>query len=250
MPHGSTHAVSAHAHQQQHTFPSAAFARAIVTSAFAAAVMLLSAWPSFGAAITTTGAVTVISTPPSVIVGAVESDLHAVFFAERTGVALPSAVRVNLAAPGVYDDRSDLPPVTPVIPVGTSVNSYLLHADPLTSGIRYSGSITFDAVILGIIVGGELLEASDPVIGGVSTIYPDDAFFSGRGLALNGQDLISVSNDRLTVAFQFTTRRLIDQFRIITQAEPAAVPEPWLAGLLTTCGIVRAAWRLRDRSRA
>ena len=196
--------------------------------------------------ITTFGDITVLAGPPtSVREGALESDLFLFAFGEQENVILPEDLRVSFSNPGLYLDRSDLPFPVPILPAGTQVSSVFLHADPETRGIGYSGALTFDTDVLGVILGGILLEESD-YLGAPQTSFPLDAFTSGRGIALSGQDAIALTLDARTLIFDFTTRSAIDQVRVITAAR--AIPEPAMSLLLGAGGIAALAVRRRRRS--
>ena len=192
--------------------------------------------------ISVTGNVGVIAAPLCTCEGSLESDSDVFAFIERQDVVLPADLRVNFVAPGLYDDRSDLPDPVPFLAAATAVDSYFLHADPSTRGITYEGSLTFDSDVLAVILGGVLLEESDGPLGAIGTNYPVDAFFSGRGLAIGGRDQIELSADRRTISFSFTTRQAIDQVRIVTEAQ--AIPEPFAVMLLGS-GIAAAVTRRR-----
>jgi hypothetical protein len=147
--------------------------------------------------------------------------------------------------PGLYLDRLDLPFPVPTLAAGTHVNSVFLHADPETRGIGYSGAITFSTDVLGVILGGTLLDESD-YLGPAGTVFPVDPFASGRGIALSGLDAIALSLDARTLIFDFTTRSAIDQVRVITTAP--SVPEPAMSLLCGAAGAVALAVRRRRRS--
>ena len=127
--------------------------------------------------ISVTGNVGVIAAPLCTCEGSLESDSDVFTFIERQNVVLPADLRVNFVAPGLYDDRSDLPDPVPFLAAATAVDSYFLHADPFTRGITYEASLTFDSDVLAVILGGVLLEESDGPLGAIGTNYPLDAFF-------------------------------------------------------------------------
>lgn len=208
-------------------------------------VILTMAAPASADIILTLGDVAVLSSPPaSVEEGALESDFELFAFGERQNVLLPFDLRVNLRLPGLYISRDDLPFPVPVVPAGTVVNSFLLHADPATRGIRYGGAVTFGSDVLGVILGGLLLAESD-FLGLPGTSFPLDPSGSGRGLALSGQDALALSPDARMVLFEFRTGQAIDQVRVITAAR--AIPEPPLALLLGAA--LAAAFEIRRRRR-
>jgi hypothetical protein len=204
-----------------------------------------SASPAGAAIISISGDVALVPAPASVALDVFESNDDLFVFAEQQNVLLASDLRVNFTAPGFYDDRNDLPDPVPTIAAGTAVDSYFVHADPEGRGISYVGSITFDTNVLGVILGGVLLDESDGVVGAVGTTYEADFFGAGRGLALSGEDTIELSLDRKTVSFSFTTRFLMDEVRIITA--PQAVPEPATLMLMGSGLAVFAARRRRSR---
>ncbi len=194
------------------------------------AALLVSVLPSSADFIATFGDIAVLAGPPSSVrEGALESDLFLFAFGERENVTLPQDLRVSFTTPGLYLDRGDLPFPVPVLPAGTLVSSVFLHADPETRGIGYSGALTFDTDVLAVILGGILLEESD-YLGSPGTSFPLDAFASGRGIALSGQDAIALTLDARTLIFDLTTRSAIDQVRVITAAR--TVPEPAISLLL------------------
>ena len=208
----------------------------------------ISVLPSSADFIATFGDITVLAGPPaSVREGALESDLFLFAFGEQENVTLPADLRVSFISPGLYLDRSDLPFPVPVLPAGTQVSSVFLHADPATRGIGYSGALTFDTDVLGVILGGILLEESD-FLGSPGTSFPLDAFASGRGIALSGQDAIALTLDARTLIFDFTTRSAIDQVRVITAVR--AVPEPAISLLLGGGAIAALAARRRRQAKS
>lgn len=148
------------------------------------------------------------------------------------------------------------------IGTGTTVNSYLLHFDPIGTGdkldgpaIRTTGTYTFDTQVLGIIWGGEVYGADKPpsslyldlsdYLGSPGTIYPTGVL--GRGLETEDfyivdetQDFFSISTDLRTINVDFAAYpSYADQFRVITTVPvPAAV---WLffSGLLGLLGATK-----------
>jgi len=102
---------------------------------------------------------------------------------------------------------------------GTTVETYLLHADPPGSTpTLFSGSITFDTPILGLIFSDSRLNGTDSSLGVSGVTYYNGA---SRGLEL-GSDSFTISGNTLTFSGQFNASTAVDEIRILT----AAVPEP------------------------
>jgi hypothetical protein len=113
-----------------------------------------------------------------------------------------------------------------VIPAGTTSNFYIIHADPIESTTTYySGTVTFDAPIIGLYVGSSTLNLLDPVVlalGSPVSTYPTG--WPNRGLEV-GQgfgDSYILSNGNMTLTLNFATGPDVDQLRVVV----AAIPEP------------------------
>lgn len=220
----------------------------------ACALLVVFSNTTYSAIIGTTGDFTVISSPASVEPGQLESSTNIFAFAEQQSYALTSDLSVDL-------NTSTMNAGT--ISSGTSVNSYLVHSDPVGDSassadvINYSGSITFDTQIIGLIWTGvacispcpsspEYLDASD-FLGASGTTYPTGQV--GRGYELQDyyaanltQDFISLSADLKTLSIDLAASSplRLDQLRVIT-----AVPIPsavWLfgSGLIGLIGFARS----------
>lgn len=168
----------------------------------------------------------IISAPPSVLPGALQSqtDIYA-FYESTTTLAAP--LSVDIAIPGTYN--LGMPTSPGVIPARTTVNSYLLHHESVSnqlSTVIVAGS--FPNPVLGIIVGDTFLDASDPILGNPGTAYPTGLAFRGLEIPyLLLADVVFWSGNQVFVSIQSTTADVLDQVRVIT-----AVPEPatiWLA---------------------
>ena len=116
--------------------------------------------------------------PASLVPGAVESDAHMFVYAEQTNFALTRDVDVDFTQPGTYDESGDLPATAPTIADGTIVNSYYIHADQTTAfgRARISTTITFPDPIIGVILTGGRLTASEAVLGVAETDYPTSGY--------------------------------------------------------------------------
>jgi hypothetical protein len=166
-----------------------------------------------------------IAAPASVVINSgLQSDTSAFVFSEQQGVPLAANALVDATASGTYTTASGLTPGS--IGIGTRVNSHYLHADRLgspASFVTFSGSITFDADILGVAALNSGLDASR-FLGAAGTNY------SGiGGLELINQDQFTISADRRTLSFSFLTSNGSDDLRIIT-----AVPEPGALAMMCT----------------
>ena len=172
--------------------------------------------------------------PPndSVVEGQWESDSIIHWFFERQ-TTLTKSVNVDITASGVYTDNTNLTPGA--ISIGTPVNSYFLHYDPVgdpTNPIGTGGSLTFPFPILGIIVTYSNLNASDLFLGRPGVAYPTN---TGRGLEL-GTGLVPDSfyfdGNQFITEIDVASGSGIDQVRILT-----AVPIP-SSVLLLGAGLV------------
>lgn len=205
----------------------------------AASVFVLcavSAGPSFGAITATTGAATVTQIPPSLSLGAFESDdaVRVMFERNRN---LPEAQEVDITQVGLVDQLSDLTPG--LVPAGTAVRSYIFHADSVgVTNRTYEGSVTFAEDILGIIVTSARLQNTDNRFGADGTVYWTNA---ARGLDLGanpGNETLLLTVSRNTVAFRLVVGEAMDEFRVLT-----AIPSPGWSGL--ACGASLGAARRR-----
>ena len=163
----------------------------------------------------TSGQVTKIAPPASVLFGALESDTTMQAFDEQQGVTLGSAVSVDITTPGTYDDTSDLTPGT--IPAGTRVNSQFVHSDPVDHhSVQLEGTITTDTDILGVAILQASLDNSD-FLGALGTLYPTGQF--GRRLNLDNQaDFVIEQVDKRTLVIHSDVQLHVDQVRVITKA--------------------------------
>jgi hypothetical protein len=181
--------------------------------AWATILALLLSTPGNAAVLTTAGDVNGPVAPvPSVQLDIAESDATALLFREQRNLLLPSSVDVGLSLPGYVEDPSDLTPDT--ILAGTRVDSWFLHTDPVTTN-RYIGSVRFDRAIIGIMVDGADVLASNAVLGAPGTTYTVSA-----GALDLGSDYLSLSPDRRKIEFSWRTNAGMDQIRILTEPTP------------------------------
>jgi hypothetical protein len=160
----------------------------------------------------TSGQVELVSPPPSVELAALESSTRARVFPERIGVALDSAVSVNITASGLVDSVTALTPG--VISPGQQVDSFYIHTDPVGGSFAvFEGSVTFGTEILGVIILNAELNASHATLGATGTLYPSDA-----KLELSStEDTLLVSADRRTLTFRVQSGVAIDAIRVVTK---------------------------------
>jgi prepilin-type N-terminal cleavage/methylation domain-containing protein len=157
--------------------------------------------------------VTIINPPPSVVFNEYESSTIIHGFIEQDGFSLPSSVDVDIYEPGYYENNYDRNPTT--IPAGTVVDSYFLFFDPLGSqNATSSGSVTFSADIIGIIVKTNKLDRSDVVLGKPGTEYPVGQ--NARGFE-NNAERITLENDMRTLTIHnFQSTFPGEHMRILT----------------------------------
>ena len=101
------------------------------------------------------------------------------------------------------------------VPAGTVVNSHCLHFDPVGqpgSFVVVEGSAVFGEDVLGIIILGEDLRASDDTIGAFGTVYPS----SDGGFELPSQDFVILQSDMRTVIFHGEATSHVDEIRVVT----------------------------------
>ena len=185
-----------------------------IATGMAVALAAAGVW---AAIVSTSGQMTEIAPPASVQLHQLESDTTQFAFEERECVTLPSAVRVNITAAGTYDDSTDIPAAT-IIPAGTQISSYFVHADKVGTGpprIELEGTLTVDAKILGVIVKQGALDNSD-FLGPLTTSYPTGV--SGRAMNFDTQnDFIILDASLTSVTIHTDNQFHADQVRVITE---------------------------------
>lgn len=189
--------------------------------------------------------------PQSVAEGRTENNEQLLLFLEREQVSLPAATSITMSEPGYYTTFGER---ESWIPANVEVDSYLMHFDPIGSvlgqaPVTVRGSVTFDRPILGIIVRGDQLAASDAALSSPEieyiplTRYSDFADHSCeineppcyvRGLV--GQvstnprlspapnDWVRLSKDRRTLTVSCTTGAEVEQLRILVASVEVEVP--------------------------
>jgi len=154
------------------------------------------------------------SRPPSVVFNQIESNTLIHGYLEREGFVLPSAVPVNINKPGYY---SSFGSTAGSIPAGTPVDCYYLLYDPVGStNSTSSGTISFSAPIIGLIVNTATLRETDPIIGHPDTAYPSNQ--GARGFE-NGAERVELSKDMLTLDIvRFHSTFPGEHVRILTES--------------------------------
>jgi hypothetical protein len=182
------------------------------------ALVVLAAPPS-RADLVLSGAIVEIAAPPSDVQGSDPmSNDHVFIWSERSALALPTAISVDMTKIGTSDSGNNYSPSPGTIAAGTRVDSYLIHSDPVGSGPQnYVASVTFGTPILGIIDTINRLASTDSLLGNPGTTYPG----ASTDRTLEAPDsLVWVSNHGLTL--NFTTGAFVDEARVLV----ATAPEP------------------------
>jgi hypothetical protein len=165
--------------------------------------------------VSTSGQVTLIAAPPSVLIKDLVSDTTMFAFNEQQCVAAPTNILVDITGPGTYDDVSKLTPG--VIPAGTLVSSHYVHADKVGNDpppLNLEGSITTDTDILGIAIRKDALDSSD-VLGNPGTLYPTGRSY--RRLQLGQGDFVIDEVNNRTVVVHSNVELHTDDVRVITR---------------------------------
>lgn len=204
-----------------------------------------SAVPANGGVASLDGPAQSVSLPPISLIRDVLESSNLLIFTETQGVQLPAPLSVDIGAGGRFDVFSNqaLRGVASLLPAGTVVDSYLVHFDTPGRPRRQTSfagevSLTFAEPILGVVVRGATLQATDGLLGLAQTAYLRSNI---RGLE-NRDDDITLSEDMRTLTFVSLrgSGRDLDQVRIVTRG---VVPEP--ATMMLGCaGLLLLALRL------
>jgi hypothetical protein len=172
--------------------------------------------------VSTTGGVSLIGAPPSCVPSAL-AGVTAYCWDEKQNVPL------SLLADMVNNPGSSNSP-TPGVLAGV-YNSHFLHFEQVLGAVPVTGTITFNAPIVGVIFRNTNLDNSDGPAGAPGTTYPTG--FPFRGLVNAPVSFVTISGNVLT--FDLSTAvsvQAVDQVRIITQT-----PAPGSAALLGLAGV-------------
>lgn len=166
----------------------------------------------------------ILTSPPgSVLPGALQSDLVMRVFREHASLVPTTSVQVDHQGSGLLDQSADLQGGT--IPAGTAVASWVLHKDTIALHPILRATITFDKPILGVIVRGSTLAASElpapagPGLGAPGTSYPANL---QRGIELDSS-LDNVALDGQSLYVELESPDFLDQVRVITEPGSSVV---------------------------
>ncbi len=207
------------------------------------------------AIVSTSGAVSTISSPTSVSANTLESDTAIYAFNEQSNYLLTGDLSVDLlTSTGLSGSLA----------AGTEVNSHFLHFDPVGTADIYdlvdvtlAGTITFDTPILALIWTGltdvdpDNLGLSD-YLGAVGTTYGtndvgrgaemDDSFNFTTDISESRRDYITLI-DAYTISVDFYAHPIrADELRVVTAVSAVPVPAAaWLfgSGLIGLLGLAR-----------
>jgi hypothetical protein len=192
----------------------------------------------------TTGAINVISAPPSAVPGALTSNNYQAW--DETSGVISAPLQVDmLGQPGAYDGLSNFTPLAGTLATGTKYDSVMVQLDPKTTFPAQSpiASITFTGKIIGLALFGPALDASD-IYGSPSTTYPHGLppiGTQGRGLNRTHDNRFSITNNGMTLNLQLTAGfGGFEEIRIFAAPAVASVPEPASLAIWSAVGLVLA----------
>ncbi len=160
-------------------------------------------------AVQTSGPVEMSGVPCSVVENTLENDSIIRLFPERLNYVLPAPLTLDAqGAPGL------------VIPQGTAVNVYYVHADRVgdQQGVvkKLAGGVSFDKQVLAVITNGAALNATHATLGNTQNATIKTLYSASVDQGLDPGDVVTVSPNR--VDFAFDVWNVVDQVRIITLA--------------------------------
>lgn len=212
---------------------------------FVLPILIGASFVSSANALSISGDVNMVRPPVSVEDNARTNNNKSLLFIEQKDTVLQRSIDVQAFLPGVYDSSSDA--VGRTLREGKTINSYFLHADVREGSNTpkvYSGSISFDTKILGVIFNDP---SGNSILAAPNTSYETVV---DHGLDLNDPngDTFRISNNRMRLDFSFTTFGMTDQIRIITAGhnKDNPVPEP-VTSTLMAMGLSSLGFVLRRR---
>jgi len=171
--------------------------------------------------IATTGAMTEVAAPLSLLEGDTESSA-AILILDEGVTLLPYDIFVNAVGPGLHSGSSG---TAVPISAGTPVNTYIVHFDPVGGGFAtLSGDVFFEPgeIILGIQTHTPYLDGADGAVGDPMVTYPTGLLPFRAFETLPGTDTVTISPGLDSASFTMFAELGIDQARIVT----TVVPEP------------------------
>lgn len=195
-------------------------ARALVESVDQAPAHFKKSWDQVVRRITTTDAIRHLAAPPANVSPNALEDSSAVFlFLERAEVTLEQDLSVDAAKPGTFSLLSASPDL---LAAGQTVDSYLLHFDPVMgdnppSEVKAEGRITFNQPVVALLFSGDQLSKTDALLSASDTQYTIGEW---RGLEeSDSADVIRLSEDRRTIHVKWgVSPGGLDQVRVLVQS--------------------------------
>ena len=200
----------------------------------------LSAHQAGAAILFTTGAMTEIFSPVSLLEGDTESST-VISILDEGLTTLPIEIFVNKVGDGLHSGPSGTP-----IPIaaGTLVNTYIVHLDSPGGVVSLTGGVFFDLgeTILGIQTHTPWLDGSDAAVGDAMVTYPT-GLLTFRAFETLPLDTLTITPLLESVSFSLIVELEIDQARIVTL--PVPEPSAFVLLLLGAAAFYGARRRLR-----
>jgi len=195
---------------------------------------------AMSAAPTTSGNVTILTSPQNLTSGSLTSNTNTFLIQERLNYVLPSSVTLDTLTNGITY-TTFWPGTSSTLPAGTLVDVWLFHVQ--RSGLslgNLTSSIDFGSQILGyagrsVCVGGGTCPADTDVHGGPGNTYAASAL-RGLELLVSNDTITQNSNTSVTILAR-TNSLLLDEVRIFV----VSTPEP---GTMAGTGIALTALAL------
>lgn len=174
------------------------------------------------------GEIEIVAPPPDASMGQYESNDFARLWQELQDVTVAAPLTVDVIpflnnASGFYD--SGQAPVEAqwngTLPAGT-YSSWFFHADKDGDNQTFTGTITFDRPVVGIVYKPPRLNDTDPTFGIPTTTY---ASGPARGVELDGAAnyfSISITPDRRVIEIQTVVAHNLDNMRFLFVPEPSS----------------------------
>lgn len=139
---------------------------------------------------------------------------------ERQATA-PRSIALNHVNRGLVNDGTLL--VSGSVPAGTEFQTYMIRFDPgSNNGITRSGSVRFNAPILGVLVREGGLNNSDATLGRPGVSYNRNI---NRGMEINTNEFFEISADGFQIDFTMVVTNIpTDDIRVMTGV-PACIAD-------------------------